>query len=190
MTSEKAFQLYFALKLHFNSKYDVFERGTNFRGKNEVSQRKDFVLIHPVMKIADSERKLIEFCVSNFLYDNPDFLYNSEWAEECYKHWCKVKESLDYVLEKDLGTIQIFLLKKNCSLDDYLSNQVISDILSRTIQYESLILLDRRISCIDKIKGFDSSKYITRMRKASKFVNKGILGHRHISHIDSFLSSN
>jgi hypothetical protein len=189
MTSEKAFQLYFALKLHFNSTYDVFTSGTNFRGKNEVSLRKDFKLIFPITKIVNTERSLIEFCVANYLYDNSNFLYNAEYANENYKHWCKVKESLDYALEKDLGTINLFLLKKNCSLDDYLEKQVISDILSRSIEYESLILLDRRISCLDTIKGFDASKYITRMRKASKFVNKGTLGHRHISHIDSFLSN-
>jgi hypothetical protein len=189
MTSEKAFQLYFALKLHFISDYDVFERGTNFKGKAEVSQRNDFKLILPIMKHVSSERQLIEFCVCNHLYGNPDFLYNDDWAYENYKHWCKNKESLDYCLDKDLSTIELQLLKNNCTLDSYMQKHVISDLLSSKIEYESLIMLDRKIPIIDKISGFDAGKYKVRMHKATKFVNKGTLGHRHISRIDSFKQS-
>lgn len=188
MTSEKAFQLYFAIRLHFNSDYDVFERGTNFKGKYEVSKRKDFKLILPIMKEVDSERQLIELCVANNLYGNPDFLYDHNWAVDNYKHWCKVKESLEFTLDKDLSYIELQLLKQDMTLDDYMRNHVISDLLSQRIEYESIIMLDRKVDCIDKIQGFDSGKYIARMRKTSKFVNKGTLGHRHISRIDTFLA--
>ena len=188
MTSEKAFQLYFSVRLHFNSEYDVFERGTNFKGKNEISSRKDFALILPIMKQVNSERELIELCVANNLYGNPDFLYDDQWASENYKHWCKVKDSIEFTLDKDLSYIEFQLMKNNGTLDDYMSNCVISDLLSQRIEYESVIMLDRKANCIDKIQGFDSGKYMARMRKASKFVNKGTLGLRHISRIDTFLA--
>jgi hypothetical protein len=42
---------------------------------------------------------------------------------------------------------------------------------------------------MDKIQGFDSSKYTDRMVKSSKFVNQGVSGHIHKSHIDSFLAN-
>lgn len=185
MTSEKAFQIYFALKLHFTSKYDVFERGINFTGKNCVNQRKDFGLIFPIMKHVEREREMIEFCVANHLYGNPNFLYDEHWALENYKHWLKVKQSLTYKLEMDLCTIDFY----NGTLKDYLSNQVISDLLSRKIEYESLILLNNKYPVIDYIQGFDCLKYKVRMHKASRFVNKGILGSSHISRIDNFLAT-
>ena len=189
MTSEKAFQLYFAIRLYFNAGFDVFARGTNFKGKNEVSERNDFKLILPFLKIVQTEREMIELCVANNLYDNSEFLYDHSYAEENYKHWTKVKESLDYTLERDLGHIEFACFKRKWSLDEYLRNEVIGDLLNQTIEYESIIMLDRRANCIDKIQGFDSSKYKDRMVKASKFVAKGALGHNHISRIDSFLAN-
>lgn len=189
MTAEKAFQLYFAVRLYFNSGFNIFEYGTNFKGKAEVRERNDFNLILPIMKMVDTERQLIELCVANNLYGNPEFLYDASYAQENYKHWTKVKESLDYTLQRDLDYIEFECIKRKCSFDNYLEKQIISDLLSQKIEYECIILLDRRSRCMYKIQGFDSSKYIDRMVKASKFVAKGILGHRHISHIDNFLKS-
>lgn len=187
MTAEKAFQLYFAVRLYFNTGFNIFDRGTNFKGKNEVQERNDFYLILPIMRMVNSERQLIELCVANNLYGNPEFLYDPSYAEDNFKHWTKVKESLDYTLERDLDYIEFECLKRKWSLDDYLSRQIISDLLSQKVEYECIILLDRRSSCMHKIQGFDSSKYTDRMVKASKFVAKGTLGHRHISRIDNFL---
>lgn len=189
MTPEKAFQLYFATRLHFTSTYDVFESGTNFKGKNDVRDRRDFALIYPITKIVDNERDMIEFCVANHLYGNPEFLYDGEWAVENYKHWQTIKQSLTYSLEKDIGTIEMSLSRAKCSFKEYLSNQVISDLLSHRIEHETLMLIDRRYPTIDKIEGFDALKYKVRMHKASKFVNRGTLDHRHLSHIDSFLAT-
>lgn len=185
MTSEKAFQLYFAVKLYFSSEYDVFTRGTNFNGRNKVSSRKDFPLISAIMKNAINERQLIEFCVANHLYGNPNMLYDSDHALELYKHWNKVKQSLTYSLERDLD----YIYETGYSLDDYMKKHVVSDLLSSKIEYESVILLDHKSDCISKIEGFDASKYITRMKKASKFVGKGVLGKSQSSHIDIFLKS-
>jgi hypothetical protein len=189
MTSEKAFQLYFAIRLHFTSDYDVFERGTNFRGRSKLTSRNDFNLIYPYLSIVDDERSMIELCVANNLYDNPEFLYDQDWAKDNYLHWCKVKESLEHTLDRDLCHIELSSLKLNVTLDDYMKQHVINDLLSQRIEYETIILLNRKIGVIDMIQGFDSSKYRVRMHKASKFVNKGTLGLRHISRIDSFLAT-
>jgi len=189
MTAEKAFQLYFAVRLYFSSGFNIFEYGTNFKGKNEVQERNDFYLILPIMKMVETERQMIELCVANNLYGNSEFLYDPSFAEDNFKHWTKVKDSLDYTLERDLDYIEFECFKRKWSLDDYLSRQIISDLLSQKVEYECIILLDRRSSCMHKIQGFDSSKYTDRMVKASKFVAKGTLGHRHISRIDNFLNA-
>ena len=189
MTSEKAFQLYFSVRLYYASGFNIFEHGTNFKGKNEVTERNDFKLILPIMDMVKTERQLIELCVANNLYGHPDFLYDPDYADTNYKHWLRVKESLDYSLENDLDYIEFECFKQKCSLDDYLQKQVVSDLLCQKVEYECIILLDRRSSCMYKIQGFDSSKYIDRMVKSSKFVAKGTLGHRHISRIDNFLTA-
>ena len=190
MTSEKAFKLYMAIRLHFTTDgYDVFENGGRFSWQNTVNERRDFGLINQLIKCVDTERQLIELCVANHLYGYPQFLYEAGNAEENYKHYTKNKESLTHILDQNLSHIEMVLLQRKLSLQDYLSNQVISDLLSGRVEYESLILLDRKIPIIDNIAGFDATKYKVRMHKASKFVNKGTLGLRHISRIDSFLSN-
>jgi hypothetical protein len=189
MTSEKAFQLYFAIKLHFTTDYNVFEQGTNFRGKSTLPTRKDFKLIEPLVDSVKTERQFIELCVCNHLYGNHNFLYDDTFAYDNYTTWCRNKQSLDYIFERDLDYIEFYMLKYNCSLDKYLSEHVISDLLSSKIEYESLILLNRDIQVIDLISGFDAIKYRVRMHKANLFVNKGTLGLRHINRIDTFKQS-
>lgn len=188
MTSEKAFQLYFAIRLYYKTGFDIFQNGTNFKGKNEVIERNDFQLITPIKKLVNTERELIELCVANNLYGNPEFLYESEFAEENYKRWIKIKHSLTYSLSRDLDHILEVCQQKKQNLTWYLKSQVINDLLSQKVQYESIIMLDKQAGCMDEIQGFDSSKYTDRMVKSSKFVNKGVLGHIHKSHIDSFLA--
>lgn len=190
MTSEKAFKLYMAIRLHFTvDGYDVFENGGKFSWQNTVSERKDFALINMLMKCVTTERQLIELCVANHLYGYPQFLYEPGNAEDNYKHYVKNKESLTHILDQNLSHIELTLLQRKLTLQDYLRDRVISDLLSSKVEYETLIMLDRKHPVIDLISGFDSTKYKVRMHKASKFVNKGTLGIRHISRIDSFLSS-
>lgn len=189
MTAEKAYQLYFALRLHFTTSYDVFVSGTNFKGKNEVKSRKGFGLINGLMRHTKTEREFVELCVANNLYDNQDFIYDVDSAYENYKHWSQVKSSLDYTLESNLGQIEISLLSRKMTIDQYMQQHVLNDLLSRRIEYETIILLNHRIECIDKIQGFDSSKYRVRMHKATKFVNKGAIGHIQNCHIDNFLAT-
>lgn len=190
MTFEKAFKLYMAIRLHFTSAdYDVFENGGRFSWQSTVSERNDFNLIGTLIKCVSTERQLIELCVANHLYGYPQFLYEPDTAADNYKHYVKVKESLTNTLDKDLSYIELQLMRRKITLDEYLRNQIISDLLSGRVEHESIIMLDRRIPVIDKLDGFDSTKYKVRMHKASKFVNKGTLGLRHISRIDSFLSN-
>lgn len=190
MTFEKAFKLYMALRLHFTVEdYDVFENGGRFSWQSTVNERNDFNLIGSLVKIVSTERQLIELCVANHLYGYPQFLYEPDNAGDNYKHYVKVKESLTNTLDKDLSYIELQLMQRKTTLTEYLRNQIISDLLSGRVEHESLIMLDRKFPVIDKISGFDCTKYKVRMYKANKFVNKGTLGLRHISRIDSFLSN-
>jgi hypothetical protein len=188
MTPEVAFKLYLATRLHFLTKYDVFKSNGKFKGQDKVIDRKDLYLVNQISK-NKSERDFIELCVANFLYGNDKFLYEPVYAEDNYEHWLKVKQSIGYTLERDLSYIELQLMKRDMSLNDYLRDRVISDLLSRKVEYESIIMLNRKIEVIDKISGFDSDKYKVRMHKSNKFVTKGTLADKHSSHIDNFLSN-
>ncbi len=189
MTPEKAYQLYFAIKLHFTTQYDVFEYGTNFNNKNKVQEKNDFKLIYDIIKHVESEREMVELCVSNFLYGLENMLFYPEHAVDNYTHWLSVKQSLDYRLQSDLSVIEFNLLKSNNTFDAYLGKNLLSDLISHVVDYESIILLDMKIPVIDKIGGFNSPKYKVRMHKAKQFVNKGVLSGVHVCHIDNFLSN-
>lgn len=189
MTKDKAFKLYLATRLHFLTKYDVFQAKGRFNGMETSTQRKDFGLIHGIMGLVTTERELIELCAANFLYGYKNFLYQPENAEDNYKHWLMVKGALTYCLERDLSYIDLYMMKKQCSLNDYLEKQVVSDLLSRTIEYETIILMNRKIPVIDKICGFESDKYRVLMHKANGFVTQGILAEQHRSHLDIFLNN-
>jgi hypothetical protein len=189
MTKEKAFQLYMATRLHFLTKYDVFASKGNFAWKEKVSGRNDIGLILPFLKITKTERELIELCVSNFLYGNDNFLYDSSYAEDNYIHWLKVKQSISYCLERDLGYIEFQLMKNSIDLDTYLRDRVISDLLSRKVEYESIVLMDRYHPLIDSIAGFDSDKYKARMKKADKFILLGSLNEQMKNTLENFFES-
>jgi hypothetical protein len=189
MTPDKAFRLYLATRLHFHTAYDVFLSKGRFTGMNKVMTRNDADLIKAVMSFVDDEREMIEFCAANFLYGNKNFLYDHNNAEDNYRHWLKVKGTMGSCLERDLGRIELYMMKHDCSLDDYLQKQVISDLLSRKTEYESLILMNRKIPVIDKIRGFESDKYKALMSKANGFVTQGKLASQHNSHLDNFLNN-
>lgn len=187
MSPEVAFRLYMATRLHFLTKYDVFEAGGRFKWQSRVTDRDDLNLIKQIIKKVKTERELIEYCVANFLYGNDNFLYSDAYSQDNYDHWLKVKQSISYILERDMSYIELQLMKNDITLTDYLRDKVISDILSRKVEYETLIILDRKIKVIDNISGFDADKYKVRMHKSDKFVTKGILADKHSSQIDRFL---
>lgn len=189
MTNERAFKLYLATRLHFLTKYDVFESNGRFKGQDKIVDRNDLSLIAPLVKIAPTPQELIQACAANFLYGNDSFLYEPSYAEDNYRHWQKVKQAITHCLDRDLGYIEFQLLKHNCTLDSYLEQGVISDLLSRNIEYETLIILNRKIPVIDKISGFEGDKYKVRMHKANKFVTSGCVDSTHSSLIDNFHSN-
>jgi len=88
-----------------------------------------------------------------------------------------------------LSHIELQLMKRGIGLDSYLRDEIISDLFSRRIEYESIILLNRRLSVIDKIAGFEGDKYKVRMHKANLFVQQGVLAESQSSRIDNFISN-
>lgn len=191
MTPEKAFRLYIATRLHFTTQYDVFQSQGKLSWIPNESNRRDFTRIIPFIKEVKTERALIELTAANMLYGHKDFLYaEPEEGIDNYSHWNMVKQSFDHVLDRDLSWIGTQIDSGKCqSLEGFLQKRFISAVLSRHVQYESIIMINRHIPIYHMIDGFDAPKYIDRMVKANLFVKKGTLAIKHSSRIDDFFSN-
>lgn len=174
-----------ATRLHFLTSYDVFASKGRFRWQSKIISRNDIQLVRYLLTLAKTERELIELCVSNFLYGNDAFLYNEEFTEINYKRWVKNKESQTYVLERDIWTIENVMETKNITYNQLLNTSGIDLLMSKKIEFESIIIINRRIESINLLDGYGKDKIINRLQKANKFVTNGILALTHQSIIDN-----
>jgi hypothetical protein len=191
VTPEKAFRLYITTRLHFITNYDVFQSNGKLSWSPTESSRRDFNRILPFTKALKTEREIIELTAANMLYGFKDFLYSDpEEGLENYSHWNMVKQSFDHVLDRDLSWIGSLIDSgKAKSLEEFLQKRFISAVLSRHIQYETVIMINRHTPIFSMIDGFDAPKYVVRMNKANRFVKQGTLALKHSSQIDDFFSN-
>jgi hypothetical protein len=129
MNGFKAYRYYLALKLHFTTyKFNVFENKGNVRGSYEsFDARNDKHLFDKLARKFDKDQELIQFIVSQFVYNNPNFIYELEQADQHYIEWCKVKQSITKVFQDDLNQLQLEAEKNgytiqelfNCTLNDF-----------------------------------------------------------------------
>lgn len=185
----EAYRIYLAAKLHFTTNYDAVK--SNGKIKNLTPKDNDIALLKGICRELNTRRELVEFCVANHLYGNKNFLYqDSDLSRENYKHWLKVKESLNYSIQKDLGYIELACLKKDWSFAEYLKEQLISDLYSRKIEYETVIVLGELSEEIyNMIGGYEKESIITRLKKGSKFVQLGNISSAQLNASRTFLAT-
>ena len=120
MNGFKAYRYYLALKLHFTTdKFNVFENNGNVKGSFESFQaRNDRHLFDKLARKFNTDRELIQFIVAQFVYNNPNFMYELEQADSNYHEWIKVKESLTKVFKDDLNVLQLEAEKNGYTLDE------------------------------------------------------------------------
>lgn len=145
----------------------------------------------PFIKAVKTERSIIELTAANMLYGHKDFLYSDpDEGLDNFSHWNMIKQSFDHVLDRDLSWIGSLIDSGKCSsLESFLQKRFVSAVLSKHIQYETVIMLNRHTPIFNMIEGFDAPKYIIRMDKANRFVKQGTLALKHSSRIDDFLSN-
>lgn len=119
MTAYETFILYISLKNHFTQKnYDYFK----YNGKSRISftsfeKRKDRIFFQKLAKHND----VLGFLVSNLVLNNKSWIKTlaySEEAENIYKNWLKVNQSLLYTFKQDLNKLDDnfnsnFIIKEN-----------------------------------------------------------------------------
>jgi len=182
MNGFKAYRYYVALKLHFTTdKFNVFENKGHVKGSYETfNARNDKHLFDKLARRFDSDQDLIQFMVSNFVYGNPNMIYNQEEAEQHYTEWKRIKESITKVFEDDLNSLELEAQKNkyslqqiiNCTNNDfpiiiklYLGKQInpqtisiISDIYEPIAEWKNDstmgLILENELRILYKIKGF------------------------------------
>ena len=182
MNGFKAYRYYVALKLHFTTdKFNVFENKGHVKGSYETfNARNDRHLFDKLARRFDSDQELIQFMVSNFVYGNPNMVYNQEEAEQNYTEWKRIKESITKLFQDDLNTLELEVQKNkysleqifNCTNNDfpiiiklYLGKRInpqtisiISDIYEPIAEWKNDstmgLILENELRILYKIKGF------------------------------------
>ena len=140
-----AYQMYNALRLHFNSEnYDYFK----YSGKTNCKfiPENQRMLFDRLQKKYDNE--LLNFYLSNFL-KNPKVWINDLFTEECediYKEFQKKNQSLSYIFKNDID----FLLDKYSDLNEVLRVKndypiLLKLTMQEKVSLDTLLILDMMV---------------------------------------------
>lgn len=168
MDGFKAFKYYLAIKLHFtNPKYNVFERKGKLKGSRETFlNRNDHYLFDKIGRKFDSDQQLIRYIAANFMYGNPNVVYNESEAEDNFIEYTKRRQAITKVFKDDVQRIVESGNKTPNILQLY---------LGKKITIETAVILNDLENCISKLKETESSNLlwgdeILRIEKAKGFV--------------------
>ena len=149
MNGFKAYRYYLALKLHFTTDtFNVFQNKGHVRGSFEAfNARNDKHLFDKLARKFSTDKELIQWMVAQFVYGNPNFIYNTAEGDAHYIEWVKVKESITKTFTDDLNVLQLEAEKNGYTLSD-LFNCTLNEIpviiklyLGKRINPQSLSIL-------------------------------------------------
>jgi hypothetical protein len=142
-----AFALWNALKLHFTSNsYNYFKyNGKTNVSKNSFMNRKDKFTFYRLSRKFDLE-ELKYYMIANFLKDNGNWVGDMAGpeAEEHYKKWQKINQSLTYTFENDI----MFVLDRVENPDEMLEvknnsfPKLMLYVMEGSVTLETLVILN------------------------------------------------
>lgn len=153
ITAYETFQLYNALKLHFNGNYDFFK----YNGKSNVSvdtfeKRKDKYHFYKLSRKYSNKEEMQKFLIANFVDNDQVWVGDllNDGAYDNYLRRQKVIQSLTYTFENDIKTVFDGVEDKNalmrCKDGEY--PPLLTKWLRREIQIETLCVLDKILGFI------------------------------------------
>lgn len=142
-----AFQMYSALKSHFNSKtYDYFKyKGKTKTNKDNFMQRNDRYSFHRLSrKFSVSDMR--DYMVSNFIVDNGAWIGDmlGPDGQENYKEWNKTQQSLTYMFESDIIKLLNSVESPNKLLEVIPNGYpiLLTEAMGNSIKLETLLILN------------------------------------------------
>lgn len=154
MTEFGAYQMYMAIKLHFQSEqYDVFRfNGKVKANKQKFEQSGKYYIFRKLASKYKTEKEMCEFLVANFTSGKKNgYIFESEEAKNNYLRWRKRKESLSYVFQQELD----FLFNSGEDIYSWENGHpfLLRSYLGNKICIETMVLLNR---INNYINNFDS----------------------------------
>lgn len=147
MDGFRAFKYYTALKLHFTTdKFNVFVNRGHVRGSYErFSARNDRMLFEKLAR-QYNDREFIQYIASNFMYGNPDMVYDLTDATANYKEFLRRKQSITHIFSSDLNK----LIDAGIDCQDY--HSMLQLMMRKVITLETLVILDDLADLVNTIK--------------------------------------
>lgn len=152
MDGFRAFKYYTALKLHFTSpKFNVFVNRGHVKGSyQKFLLRNDFSLFERLAKQYPVDKDYIQYIASNFMYGNPNVIYQSEEGVANYKEFIRRRQSMTRVFTDDLDTIV------QSGAQYTLGGSKIPDVLqlylSNRITIETMVILEQLDGILGKLR--------------------------------------
>lgn len=151
MDGFKAFKYYTAIKLHFSTpKFDVFVNRGHVRGSYQKFLDRNDHMIFEKLGRQFNDKDFIQYVAANFMYGNPEVIYDPTDALANYKEYLRRKQSITKIFNDDVQTI----IDTGASYD--FSGSKIPDILQlfmgKRITLETVVILNDIDNFIDELK--------------------------------------
>lgn len=106
MNGFQAYKYYMAIKLHFTKDdFSVFVNRGHVRVKYEsYLKRNDYQLFERAARQHD-DREFIQYVAANFMYNNPDVIYDEQAGVENFQEFNRRKQSMTRIFENDVDLI-------------------------------------------------------------------------------------
>lgn len=170
---ETVWNLYLATRLHYLHGYDAIKYRGKFNNMKKSQARPDKILARGALLALSTKRAVVEYCVSNFLYENDNFLYDgNDTSDEIYTRWIKFWKSGDYLLSGDMSKIELLCYKKaDGDFDKYARAYMYQDLLKNEFTRETLCVIEsKHPGTVAKMTGFCSEMVVDRILKTMPFI--------------------
>lgn len=174
MEGFKAYRVYMAMKLHFQSaSYDVFTTNANVKcSRDTFEQRRDRMIFEGLGRKFTDDREYIRFLASNFMYGSGN-IYEAAESLDHYQTFKRRRQAITSIFRSDLDTI----LQSNSKYE--FEGTGIPDVMQlfmgNRITIETMVILDTQDDIVKQMLTSNHLRMImggplTTISKARRFV--------------------
>jgi len=163
MKGQEVYQVYVAIKAHFNTKYDYFEFNGKTRNLTEFSyiNRNDQYSFAKIAKHY-SDEQIIPLILSNIVHDKKvwiGWIANEKEADVIYRKWTKKFSRISQIYQQDLHGIKQLSEERGITIKELFipakgntHPAIIKLYVQGYIEFETLIILNQ---CLHFTKSYD-----------------------------------
>lgn len=155
MNAFTVYKYYMSIKLHFSDpKFNVFVNKGRIRGSVDAfNARNDRMIFERLGRQFSTDKECIQYLASNFMYGNPEVVYNALDGMANYNEYLRRKQSITKVFQDDLH--KIINSGARYAPDEFSGFKipdVIQLLLAKKITLETVVILDSFDAIVNKLK--------------------------------------